>query len=89
MTPLGALVEPEVYCKNARLSPEMEGSRHSFSRPAGRSSVASQRTAPRPGACANIPSTLESTAVVVIVTTAPASATMDWIRGRFRLLRGG
>lgn len=44
MTPLGSLVEPEVYWRNARSSGEVSGARHEAGSPMSSRSVARQRT---------------------------------------------
>jgi hypothetical protein len=43
-TPLGALVEPDVYCRNATESPARGGCRHASGSPSGPASVATTAT---------------------------------------------
>ena len=43
-TPLGSLVEPDVYCRKAIVSPVSSGIRQSSGSPSGSASVATQAT---------------------------------------------
>ncbi len=52
ITPLGADVDPEVYCRNARASPSMAGLRQAEAIAPSASSLASHFSCCRSGSCA-------------------------------------
>lgn len=76
MTPRGRVVEPEVYCRNARLSRCKTGFCQSGARAVAIPSVLSQRKACRSGASGNLAWAVSMTAVEVKANRAPESATM-------------
>ena len=79
-TPLGVLVEPEVYCRKARLSPPRCGGLQSPARLSGLSSIAIQAAGSSPTSAIMAGSRRANTAAVVNATRGAASSTMDFRR---------
>src|SRR5918995_5131329 len=88
ITPFGAAVEPEVYCRKPSVLAPTSGRRHL---PAGSlpSSVANQRSDFISGAYADRRSSLDKRRVVVSATVAFELAAMARSRDTDRLSRGG
>ncbi|MDC0685105.1 hypothetical protein POL72_45750 [Sorangium sp. wiwo2] len=84
ITPLGCPVEPDVYWRNASVSPEMSGARHAEAAPGSSASVAIQRSSESSGACARRASESEAISPVVSTNLAPASRAIARRRGRVR-----
>src|SRR6516225_2066164 len=89
ITPLGIDVEPEVYCKKARLSLEIAGGVQSASKLSGTFSVFSQQRSRNSGAWVKRCSRLSRTAEEASATLTFASPTMPCKRGMGRLGLGG
>ena len=89
MTPRGVAVEPDVYCRKARLSGVRDGSRH-LAESASQSSISvvCQGSAGNPGSSASISATSTWTSAVLRIATGHASSTIDRNRPRLRG-RGG
>ena len=87
MTPLGSPVEPEVYCRKARVLAVMWGGCQ-VGVPAGGSSVLSQCRAASSGVCSKRWVMFSRILPVVRAKRALESATMPWMRGSGRLRRG-
>src|SRR5215218_4567542 len=88
ITPFGAAVEPEVYCRRASVLASTSGRRHL---PAGSlpASVANQRSDFSSGAYADRRSRLDKIRLVVSATVALEFAAMTRSRISGRLGRGG
>src|SRR5919112_4011639 len=88
ITPFGAVVEPEVYCRKASVLASTSGRRHLAVRSLP-SSVATQRSDIISGAYADRRSSLDKMRVVVSTSVAFESATIVRSRDADRLSRGG
>src|SRR5215207_8411761 len=89
ITPFGAAVEPEVYCRRASVLAPTAGRRHLLAGSLQSSSVAIQRSDFISGAYADRRSSLDKMRVVVSATVAVEFATIVWSRDADRLGRGG
>ncbi len=92
MTPLGAAVEPEVYCRKARLSPLIPGSRQASAAPGAISSISSvarQRSLPSSGTSARAASSRRRRIDVVRATAGRESRTRENNRGKLCADSGG
>src|SRR5215211_1764608 len=89
ITPFGAAVEPEVYCRKARVLAPISGRRPLLAGSLQSSSVANQRSDFISGAYADRRSSLDRMRVVVSATVAFESATIVRSRDTDRLGRGG
>jgi hypothetical protein len=89
ITPLGRPVEPEVYCKNARVSSVMSGRAQAAPAEGSSSSVESHESAASSGAWGINISAKLATKAVVSTKRGWASATMPRRRGRVRARRLG
>ena len=89
ITPLGTPVEPEVYCRNARVSSSEPDGRQSVCSAVGTASTATHRSGGMSSISSVSARNLTSSAVTVNTTTACESCTIARTRGKLRALRGG
>ena len=89
MTPFGALVEPEVYCRKASASGVGDVSNHGSTAEASGLSVASQRRSRKSGASVKDRRSDLLTVSVHKTIRAPESSTMPRNRSSDRLRCGG
>ncbi len=89
ITPLGAAVEPEVYCRKARLSAVVPASRQSAARAGSSPSVATSSSPRQAAALACRPASWAASEDSVRAKRAWASSATASRRGRVRAERGG
>src|SRR5215207_1258844 len=89
ITPLGAEVEPDVYCRKASVDPSMRGSRQCLAYWELTLSVVIQPSFFSSGACSKSWSAFARIDVVVKAATGRASLTISCNRENDRFMRGG
>lgn len=89
MTPFGAPVEPDVYCRNAMREPSSPGSVQSPASLSARSIASQRSTGNRLPCCVSNDAILDSSSLTVSANRAPASTATACNRSSRRACAGG